>query len=187
MSTDHLLWTKEDQRVLFKGPIFDIVAARHSRPDGKSADFYLMTSPDWVNIVPLTTDEEGRSCFVLVRQFRPGAGRVSVEFPGGLVDKGEDQEIAALRELQEETGYRAGKITKIGSTNPNPAMMTNTVSTYLAQDLELVADLALDANEVLDTQLVPVSEIVDGRHPGFQVNGIMMIALSWYLRWERTG
>lgn len=148
-------------------------------------DFYMMDTPDWVNIVPLSNDEAGRPCFLMVRQFRPGAGKLSLEFPGGLIDRGEVPELAARRELLEETGHEAGDLSLIGSTNPNPAIMTNRVSTFLARDLRRVSDLKLDQNEVLDAVLVPVEEVRSGRAREFGVNGIMMIALGWYLRWER--
>ena len=61
----------------------------------------------------------------------------SVEVPGGLVDPGEDHRTAAARELEEETGYRAGKLERLGEVFPNPALFNNSMSFWLATELEL--------------------------------------------------
>jgi 8-oxo-dGTP pyrophosphatase MutT (NUDIX family) len=143
-------------------------------------EFHLMESPDWVNVVATTLNDQGQDCFVLVRQFRPGAGKLSLEFPGGLMDPGEDPPTAAARELREETGYSPGSIRVIGKTNPNPAFMTNTMYTFFAQDLTLSHDLDLDDDEYLEPVLVPIDDILAGKVEEFLVNGIMLIALGWY-------
>ncbi|HYX90105.1 MAG TPA: NUDIX hydrolase, partial [Myxococcaceae bacterium] len=64
----------------------------------------IIEAPDWVNIIPVTIDEQ----VVLVRQFRFGIWSPALEIPGGMVDPGEDPLSAAVRELEEETGYLPG-------------------------------------------------------------------------------
>ena len=74
---------------------------------GEERDFVVIDSASWVNIVPVTT--EGN--VVLVRQFRHGIQDVVLEIPGGMIDGDESPADAAARELREETGYVAEKIT----------------------------------------------------------------------------
>ena len=66
--------------------------------------------------------------FILVRQFRPPAGKPVLEFPAGLIDEGEDAATAAVRELSEETGY-TGKVTNcLPPGNSSPGMSGETVT-----------------------------------------------------------
>lgn len=81
-------------------------------PDGETADWDILQGGRTVAMVAITADEQ----VVLVRQFRPGPGRVLLELPGGNVEDGEDIEGAARRELLEETGYCAGEIEIAGQT-----------------------------------------------------------------------
>jgi len=96
----------------------------------------VIDAPDWVNVVPMLAD--GR--VVLVRQWRYGIAAPTLEIPGGLVDAGEDHAAAAARELGEETGYRAKSWRRLGLLHPNPAILSNRISTWLATDLEPPAD-----------------------------------------------
>ena len=61
-------------------------------------EFYTLWQPDWVLILARTT--EGK--WVMTEQYRHGTGKIALEFPAGIIDKGETPELAALRELQEE-------------------------------------------------------------------------------------
>ena len=71
-------------------------------PSGKIIDdFYTLWQPDWVLILARTT--EGK--WVMTEQYRHGTGKIALEFPAGIIDKGETPEEAAVRELQEECGY----------------------------------------------------------------------------------
>ena len=71
-------------------------------PSGKVIDdFYTLWQPDWVLILARTT--EGK--WVMTEQYRHGTGKIALEFPAGIIDKGETPEEAAVRELQEECGY----------------------------------------------------------------------------------
>lgn len=146
--------------------------------DGREAWYYTLDSPDWVNVVATTTDDTGRECFVMVRQFRHGSMRVSLEFPGGVVDPGEDPAEAVMRELQEETGYVADAVVLAGSVNPNPALMGNRVYTYVARNVRLSASQDLDHNEIIDVELVPTEDL-DARTGEFD-HAMMHVALRFY-------
>jgi len=122
---------------------------------GKEHDFYVIEARDWVNVIPLTEDHQ----VVMVRQYRHGSKKVTLEIPGGLVEGGDTPEKAAARELLEETGYRAKKWTKIGAINPNPALFNNRCYTFLAEDIKRVTDPSPDQTEEIEVSLLPLKEI----------------------------
>jgi 8-oxo-dGTP pyrophosphatase MutT (NUDIX family) len=137
---------------------------------GDRREALVFDSPDWINVVPLLDD--GR--VVLVRQWRYGARRLSLEVPGGLVDPGESHEQAARRELEEETGYRAATIERIGDAHPNPALFSNRISFWLATGLELLSDSPEgDGEEELEVVRVPLADI-----PGMARAGEITHALA---------
>ena len=95
--------------------------------------YYRLAAPDWVNTVPVTSSGE----VLLVQQWRVGVQTTTLETPGGVVDTDEkDMTMAAVRELEEETGYTSRNILPLASLNPNPAIMTNTVHFFLALQCE---------------------------------------------------
>jgi 8-oxo-dGTP pyrophosphatase MutT (NUDIX family) len=127
-------------------------------PDGREAGPYrVLDYPDWVNALALTDDEQA----VLVRQFRPGPKRITLELPGGAVEPDEESlEAAMRRELEEETGYGAGRLTYLGSFSPNSASHTNRVHSFLAVGVERIADLHPDDTEFLEVLTVPLNEFI---------------------------
>ena len=177
----HLIWKETGRKLAEKYRIFDTWLIDREL-DGKKGQFVMVDSPDWVNIVAVVKNENGVDCFLMVRQFRHGTGNISLEFPAGIVDPGEEPLHAAVRELREETGYKAEKITLIGVANPNCSFMNNTNYTYLAEGLEKVYDQDLDADEKIDVVLVPVDEAANGFGHGEMMNAICMLSHYFYLR-----
>ena len=132
------------------------VERHHLKAEGERREALVFGSVDWVNIVPRLDD--GR--VVLVRQWRYGIAATSLEIPGGLVDPGESSRTAALRELEEETGYRAGTIERLGELSPNPALFDNRISFWLATDLQQISAEPLgDGQEELEVVTVPFDDI----------------------------
>ena len=122
---------------------------------GSKHNFYVIESRDWINVIPLTDDQQ----VVMIRQYRHGSREVTLEIPGGLVDPGETPKKAAVRELLEETGYQAKKWMKIGVVNPNPALFNNHCYTFLAQDIQKIADPMPDQTEDIEVVLIPLVDI----------------------------
>lgn len=181
--TGHLKWKDESgEHLAYKGPIFDVVTVDRVSSDGRKGSFVKIISPEWITIIPWYRNEQGRPMFIMEQQFRHGSSTITREFPAGLVEKGEEAKIAALRELKEETGCDAGMITKIGDVNPNSAFMSNRANFFLAERLSKVSGQKLDKNEQLDVLSVPVADVVASMGTGMYDNGIMMIAMGFFMK-----
>jgi ADP-ribose pyrophosphatase len=126
-------------------------------PNGNFLDANILEFRSWANIVALTKTGE----VILVRQYRHGVENVLWEFPGGVVEDGEDPMEGAKRELLEETGYAATSLIQVGKLYPNPAFQTNTLYCYLALDAEEVGVQNLDAGEDIEVGLVPLDKVVE--------------------------
>ena len=122
---------------------------------GLEHDFYIIESNDWINIIPITDDNQ----VVMVKQYRHGSKKITLEIPGGLVDPGDTPEEAASRELLEETGYQAKELIKIGEVNPNPALFVNRCHTFLARGLKRVSEPNPDQTEDIEVALIPLEDI----------------------------
>ena len=183
---EHLSWTDVASRLIQRCGIFDLYELRRRAQNGKQGVFHLLEAPDWVNVVPLLPDERGRSCFLMVKQFRQGISRVTVEFPAGLIEAGETPVRAAERELLEETGYRPSSLEPIGTIFPNPAFMTNRCHTFLAEGLSQHAAASgedrMDELELLDVLLVPIDTLLAEIGRGPYCNSMTALALYWYQR-----
>jgi ADP-ribose pyrophosphatase len=183
----HLQWREVSSRQLLNGPIFSVEESHRVASDGREADYVLLRSADWVHVIAPAENDAGEPCFVMARQFRHGTMEVTLEFPGGVVDEREDPANAALRELEEETGYTADSLLLIGRTGPNPAFMTNTVCTYVARGVRHAVGRNLDANEIIDAELVPTGEILHTTNPQFAHHAIMLVGLHWYRLYVEDG
>ncbi|MBW2092077.1 MAG: NUDIX hydrolase [Deltaproteobacteria bacterium] len=165
-------WTSTGSRIISENRIFTLKTETFTSPkSGREHDFYLLEAGDWVNIVPLTKDRK----ILLVKQFRHGTKRMSLEIPGGMVDPGETPEEAGSRELIEETGYRCSEIILLGRVEPNPALFNNYCYTFLAKDVVPAAPGApkkLDGTEDLELVKVNLDQI-----PGMIAKGQIVHAL----------
>ena len=95
---------------------------------------------------------------MLVQQYRHAIEEQILELPAGMLEKGEDPLEAAQRELEEETGYRAGKMTFLASFFTSPGVVKETIHLYLATDLTFVGQ-HLDDDEYLSVRTFSVDEI----------------------------
>lgn len=164
-------WNKLDSEYIGDFRIFRIRADSSRSPrTGNTHRFFVLETPDWVNVIPLTP--EGN--VVMIYQFRHGTEEVTLEVPGGMVDEGDgDPALSAARELREETGYEADEIIHLGSVAPNPAFLDNRCHSYLALDARRVAEITLDGAEDIAFVEIPLDEI-----PGLIRSGVITHSLT---------
>lgn len=174
---EKLRWTTGDIKSLLKTVVCEITSQHNKSSSGVEGDYIIMNAPDWVIVIPEIKDK-----FLMVKQWRHGEGNLSIEFPGGVIDAGETPEQAAVRELREETGFKAGKITKIGTVNPNPALFNNHVHVYLAEDLIQSGEQDLDSDEFINYMEMSKKEVLEGMGTEQFPHAIMGTALCFYLK-----
>jgi len=138
--------------------------------------FYVMNTVDWVNIVPVTADNQ----LVCIRQFRHGTEQITLEIPGGMVDPGEEPAVSAARECLEETGYEASEVMSLGVLAPNPALFSNRLHTYVAKDVKPVADINNTSTEHTEVQLVPLDQVEQMLVEG-HIDHALVAATLWRL------
>jgi 8-oxo-dGTP pyrophosphatase MutT (NUDIX family) len=163
-------WKQISWESLIRTRVFDLLRRIATSPrTGRDCEFFLLDTPDWVNIVPVTPDGE----LVLVRQYRHGTDEVTLEIPGGMVDPGDPSaEAAARRELWEETGYRASRLRPVGWVHPNPAIQNTRCHTFVAEEAIAAGAPEPDGEEDLEVVRVPL-----GRVPALVAEGSITHAL----------
>ena len=167
-------WKKLGARTVARTRIFDVQSVDFHHPARpKPQDFFVISAPDWVNVIALTPD--GR--LVLVRQFRYGTDDFSMEIPGGVMDPGEDAVTAGVRELREETGYVGTSARLLGSVHPNPAMQNNRCHLVLVEGVQPEAKLDWDPDEEFEIMTRPVDEVYALAYAGGITHAMVLDAL----------
>ncbi len=147
--------------------------------DPRSARFAsTIECSDWCNVVALTAEDE----LVLIYQHRFGTDSITLEIPGGAIDMGESPEIAAARELLEETGYAATSFEPLAVVHPNPAIQANRCFSFLARGAKKVSEPSFDTNESCEVVLVPRSETARLIDEGHVTHALAVLALERALR-----
>lgn len=150
-------WRKKTSERLAQYPVFnlrrDIVTSPRT---GIDLSAYILETRNWVNIIPLTADNQ----VVMVRQYRFASEEITLEIPGGLIDKGDASFAeAARREMREETGYDANQIHELGVCRPNPAILTNLCYMFAAENVEKKYEQRLDDGEDIQVELISLDRI----------------------------
>jgi ADP-ribose pyrophosphatase len=171
-------WPRHGSR---RGPrlaLFDVRFDDLTNPrTGERFERLVLETPDWVNVVAIDT----QGLIVFVRQFRFGTSTVTLEIPGGMVDRGEDHGDAARRELVEETGYLARRWIHLGSIDPNPAIHDNAIHHWLALDAEQVGPPEPDAGEDLRVELLDPESVRTAVRQGAIRHSLVLCALAHVL------
>lgn len=149
---------------------------------GESHDFFVMESRSWVNIIPITPDEQ----VVMVRQYRHGTRELTLEIPGGLVEAGDSPEEAARRELREETGYAGDRLILLGSVHPNPAIQNNECFTYLARNVYSAGEPEQDEKEDIEVVLHPLADIPGLIQKKEITHSLVVVAFYYYFAMTGT-
>ena len=155
-------------RLIYTGRVVELSVDSVRFPDGSVGELELVRHPGASAIVPLMGSlEEDDPELVLVRQYRYAAGGPLYEIPAGLPKgQGESWEECARRELEEETGWRAGRMRRITSFYTTPGFTNEVIHVFLAWQLS-PGRIDLDPDEFLDVVRIRLSEairwVLDGR------------------------
>lgn len=118
--------------VIYRGKVFNTLVDQIEYNSGNKAIREVAEHPGGAVVVPVTDDGK----IIMVTQHRFPVDQVLLELPAGKLSKGEDPLICAVRELEEETGYRSKKVTPLGSIYTTPGYSTEKLWIYLAKDLK---------------------------------------------------
>ncbi len=150
-----------EEKKLSSEEIFDGVAIHLFRdeillPNGNKGVREVVRHPGAVCVLPLTENGE----VIFVNQFRYALNKVTLEVPAGKLEKGEDPQEAALRELSEETGIEAKKIVPMGALYTTPALMDEIIYMYIATELSQ-GEQHLDEDEFVNALKIPLDKAVE--------------------------
>ena len=144
-----------ESHVLYEGKIIRVRKDTALLPNGNQAPREVVEHPGGVGIVPLDSD----GCVLMVRQFRYPLGKTLLEIPAGKMEPGEDPQVCAERELSEEAGASAGKLTYLGYAYVSPGFCDEAIHLYLAEDLTF-GQTHPDEDEFLRLERIPFQEMV---------------------------
>ena len=140
--------------ILLKGKVVTVKKDDVELSDGSKSFREVVVHPGGVVIVALTDENK----VLLVKQYRYPIGCVNLELPAGKLEIGENPDLAAPRELEEETGYRAKNWKSLGYINTTPGICTEKLYLYLATDLEFVGEHP-DEGEIIKSNEYSLGEV----------------------------
>lgn len=176
-------WKLLDTEYLVNSPWLKVAKEKCKLPNGKVIDdFYTLWQPDWVMILARTV--EGK--WVMTEQYRHGTGKIALEFPAGIIDKGETPEQAAIRELQEECGYGLDErrpITYLGSFSVNPDRHRGRFHVVFIDGVERIGNTSFDDTEDIESFTLSDEELQEK-----MANGTFdhPLQIAGYFKWALT-
>ncbi|EGQ3905821.1 NUDIX hydrolase [Staphylococcus pseudintermedius] len=139
---------------IYKGKIIEVEKHKVSLPNNETAYREVVKHNGAVAICALTPDQQ----VILVKQYRKALEQELLEIPAGKLEPGEDRESAAMRELEEETGYKAKKLTLIGEVYCTPGFSNEKISVYFADNL-VEGKVNLDEDEFVEKVLYSLDDV----------------------------
>ena len=166
--------TPKSSEKIFSGRLIDLYFDHIELPNGKSSTREWIKHPGAVCIIPILPN--GNLC--LIRQYRYGPRAEFIEIPAGKLDVGEDPLVCAKRELEEEIGYIAGKLTFLTNIHPAIGFSNEKMWVYLAEDL-ILSKQDLDQDEFLELYPIPVNKAIDLIYEGKITDVKTVIGILW--------
>jgi len=140
---------------IYKGKVIELSLEKALLPTGKEIELEVVRHPGAGAVVPLR--ENGN--ILLVRQFRNAVGGYLCEIPAGKLEPGENPEAGAARELEEETGWRAARLTPLVSVFTSPGFCNERIHLFLGEGLS-PGTQSLGEDEVLEVIEMSLSDAV---------------------------
>ena len=147
--------SKLSSEAIFQGRLLDVRKDEVELPNGKTSTREWINHPGAVCCIPILPDGK----IALIRQYRYPVQEEMIELPAGKLDRGEEPEKCAVRELEEEIGYCPGKLTFLTHIHPAVGFANEKMWLYLAENLEKT-DSKLDEDEFLELIPTDLSEAV---------------------------
>jgi ADP-ribose pyrophosphatase len=142
--------------IIYVGRKIQVVVDTEAGRDGLTVCRDIVLHPGAVAILPIIDPEH----ICLVRNVRPTVGETLLEIPAGTLEPGESPEAAAVRELAEETGYRAGRWTKLAEVIPSPGVLSEKIHLFVAEDLT-PGEMNLEDDEELQPERVALRQAME--------------------------
>jgi ADP-ribose pyrophosphatase len=174
----------KDRTVVGDFGIFRVERSKVTTADGvPKHEVHTFQCADWCNVVPVTPDGH----VVFIWQYRFGSDALSLEVPGGMIDPGESARTAALRELEEESGYRGhpDALETLSVLAPNPALQGNLLHTFVARNVTPTGRTNFDDLEECETALIHVDDLPELLDSGVIQHALCAVAVETFLRRER--
>ena len=165
------------RRVVYKGRKIDLALQPVRLADGSTSDREVVVHRGAVALLPMVDADH----VCLLKNYRYAVGETLIEVPAGTIDVGETPDSTAPRELAEETGYRAGKVTRIGDWFVSPGVFTERMFLYLCEDLT-AGPTDHQPDEQLQPFVVPWAEAVAMARDGRVRDAKTMLAILLYDR-----
>ncbi len=159
--------------VLWEGSVGSFAVEEVELPGGPRVELAVLHHPGAAAVVPCLDEDR----ILLLWQYRHAVGGYLWEVPAGKLDQNEDPEHCALRELEEETGYRAVHIERTGEIVPTPGFSDERIHLFLAWGLE-PGVLAREPSERMELRELPLSEALDMVRTGAIVDAKSIVALQ---------
>ena len=169
------VYAMDNPDILFQGQRFRVERAVQTTADGSRHLREIVRHPGAVVILPLLDD--GRICFV--RNYRVAVGQTLIELPAGTLEPDEDPAQTALRELAEETGYRADRMEHLLTFCMSPGILDEQMHLYLAAALQ-PGPMALEAGEDIQPLLCTWEEALAMAHRGEIHDAKTLVGLLYY-------
>jgi ADP-ribose pyrophosphatase len=175
----HLRETCVQSREVYRGRFLQVRQDDVSLPDGSTSYREYIVHPGAVMVVPVLDD--GR--LVMERQYRYPLHRAYLEFPAGKLEAGEPGIVCGVRELFEETGYRAAEWAYAGELHNAIAYSSERIEVWFARGL-VAGERQLDAGEFLDVFAATEDELAGWVADGSVTDAKTMVALLWLQQWR---
>ncbi len=157
-SMEHLIEKTISSKEIFKGRVIDLYVEEVQLPNGNKSTREIVKHPGAVAVIAITPEDK----IVMVEQFRKPLGRTIVEIPAGKLEKGEEPEVTAKRELEEETGYTCSDLRPLISFYTSPGFADELVHLFITEKLVKLKELVqLDEDEFLDVKEVTLEEAME--------------------------
>lgn len=157
-----------------RGRLFSVQVLTFDDGQGQAIRREVVRHPGAVLVLPVLND----SSVIMIRNHRVAVDQELWEFPAGKLEANEEPRHAAARELEEETGYRAGRLRSLGEFYTSPGFTDELMRVFVAEQLEFIGQ-RLEAGEMIEVETVPVSRalemIADGTlRDGKSIAGLLM-------------